>query len=121
MIQTASALKTFFGGFGIPAYTVDSVPENVELPYLTYPLSEPEWSEKATFYAQIWYRTRSNAEVLAKADEIIAAIGTGMTIALPNGYLVIYPESPLVQLLVDGDTRSAYINLSMNAYHMPGI
>ena len=121
MIQTASALKTFFGGFGIPAYTVDSVPENVELPYLTYPLSEPEWSQKASFYVQVWYRTRSNADVLAKADEITAAVGNGIKIEMPDGYLVIYPETPLVQLLVDGDERSAYINLSINSYHMPGV
>lgn len=120
MRGVAKALKTFVSGFGIPAYTVQTVPKDVTAPYLTYPLNEPEWDQKASFYIQGWYKTTSNADLLAKADQIIAEIGTGITISMDGGYLVIYPESPLVQMLVDGDYRSFYINLSINAYQMPG-
>lgn len=120
MRATAKALKEFVGSFGLPAYTVQSVPKDVNVPYLTYPLTEPEWDQKATFYIQGWYRTTSNAELTAKADQIIAYIGTGITLQTASGYLVIYPESPLVQLMTDGDYRSFYINLSINAYQMPG-
>ena len=42
MYQTAKALKEFFSGFDLPAYSTDSVPEDVELPYITYSLAEPE-------------------------------------------------------------------------------
>ena len=120
MRATAKALKEFVGGFGLPAYTVQSVPKDVQVPYLTYPLTEPEWNQKATFYIQGWYRSTSNADLTAKADQIISEIGTGITISTESGYLVIYPESPLVQLIVDGDYRSFYINLSINAFQMPG-
>lgn len=120
MRATAKALKTFVGGFGLPAYTTQSVPKDVNVPYLTYPLTEPEWSEKATFYIQGWFRSTSNAELTAKADQIVREIGTGITINTESGYLVIYPESPLVQLMTDGDYRSFYINLSINSYQMPG-
>lgn len=120
MRATAKALKTFVSGFGLPAYTVGSVPKDVEVPYLTYPLTEPEWNQKAPFYIQGWYRTTSNAELTAKADQIIREVGTGITISTESGYLVIYPESPLVQMMTEGDFRSFYINLSINAYQMPG-
>ena len=120
MRATAKALKQFVGSFGLPAYTVQSVPKDVNVPYLTYPLTEPEWNQKATFYIQGWYRSTSNAELTAKADQIIEYIGTGITINTDGGYLVIYPESPLVQMLVDGDYRSFYINLSINVYQRPG-
>ena len=50
MKQTAKTLKEFVGGFGIPAYATNSVPDDVDLPYLTYPIVEPEWSKKASFY-----------------------------------------------------------------------
>ena len=120
VIGTSAALKTFFSGFGLPAYSADSVPNDVQLPYISYSLSEPEWNQKATMYAQVWYRTKSNASLLMKADEIASAVGTGLIINLENGYLVIWPESPLIQVLVDGDIRSAYINMSINAYHVPG-
>ena len=120
MRATAKALKDFVGGFGLPAYTIESVPEDVTVPYLTYPLNEPEWNQKSTWYIQGWYRTTSNAQLSAKADEIIQAIGTGIRLFTGVGIISIYPETPLVQLMTDGDYRSFYINLSINVYQLPG-
>lgn len=121
MYQVAAALKTFFSGFGIPAYAENSVPEDVELPYITYSSGVPEWNQKASLYAMVWDRSRSNTKIIDYADQITAAIGEGKTIALTGGHLVIWPETPLIQIMVDGDYRYAYINLSINAYHMPGV
>ena len=121
MKTLAKALHDFVSGFGLPCYTLDTVPEDVQAPYLVYPLNEPEWSQKSSFYIQGWYRTKSNTELSEKADAILKAIGTGIRIQMDSGgYLVIYPETPLVQLLTDGDFRSFYINLSINSYQMPG-
>lgn len=121
MLNTASTLKTFFSGFGLPAYTLDSVPDEVTLPYITYPLIEPEWNEQASLYCQVWFPKNRLADLLAKADQITAAIGTGVKIDKPGGYLVIYPSTPLVQILTDEYSQSAYINLAINAYQMPGM
>lgn len=120
MRDIAKALKTFVGGFDLPAYTTDTVPDDIDLPYLTYPAVQPEWSSKATFYIQGWYRATSNETMMTKADQITREIGTGIVINMDNGFLVIYPETPLIQTMVDGDIRSFYINLSVNAYQMPG-
>lgn len=120
MKATAKALKQFVGGFGIPAYTIGSIPDNVSAPYLVYPLVEPEWDQKTSFYIQGWYRTTSNSALVEKADQILREIGTGIILNTDSGYLVIYPETPLVQLMVQDDYRSFYINLSINAYQMPG-
>ena len=116
----SKALKSFVGGFNLPAYAAGSVPDDVQAPYLTYPINEPEWDRKATFYIQGWFRTTSNEKLAEKADEIIREIGTGVTISTDSGFLVIYPDTPLVQFLTDGDYRSFYINLSVNSYQMPG-
>lgn len=121
MTEVAKALKTYFSGFGLPAYSTDSVPDDVELPYITYLLTEPEWNQKATMYAQVWQVSRSNSFILEKADEIVGDIGEGKRIKINGGWLVIWLESPQVQVIVDNDVRSAYINLSINAYHMPGV
>ena len=121
MYKAAAALKTFFSSFGLPAYAEGSVPDDVTTPYITFSLSVPEWNTKSSMYAQVWDRTTSNAGIIRKADDIVAAVGQGHRIPLDgDGYLVIWPESPLVQLMTDGDFRSAYINLAINAYHMPG-
>lgn len=116
----AAALNAYANSFNLPAYTAESLPKDAELPYITYPLNVPEWTEKASFYFQIWYRTRSNEQPLTKADEILADIGEGKILEATDGHIVIWPETPAVQLLVDGDIRSAYLNLSINAYQKPG-
>lgn len=120
MRATAKALKQFAGGFGIPAYTVETVPDDVNLPYITYPLKEPEWNQKTTFYIQGWYRATDYTEMLEKADQIVREVGNGITVSTDVGFVVIYPETPLVQTMVDGDIRSFYINLSLNAFSTPG-
>ena len=121
MYQAAAALKTFFSGFELPAYTVDSVPDDVQLPYISYSLSVPEWNQKATMYAQVWDRSTSNAGIIQVADQITAAVRDGAIIPMEDGYLVNWPESPLTQILVQDDYRSVYINLSINAYQTPGV
>ena len=121
MYRAAAELKTFFSGFGLPAYQVGSVPDDVELPYISYSISSPEWNQKTTAYVQVWDRTTSNTQIIRVADQITAAIGEGIRLPFDGGYLVIWPETPLIQIQVDGDFRYAYINLSINAYHLPGI
>lgn len=123
MIQTAKALTDFFGSFGIPAYSENTVPDNAELPYITYPLREPEWNTKTTFWAIVYFRSQdSNLYGLAKADEIVAAIGNGIRLPVEGGIIVLWPETPLVQSMPpNNDVRAAYINLAINAYHMPGV
>lgn len=121
MLQAAAALKTFFSGFGLPAYQEGTVPDDVELPYISYSLVSPEWNQKASMYVRVWDRTTSNTWLIQKTDQITAAIGERKIIPLTAGYLVIWPETPKVQIQVDGDYRFAYINLSINAYHLPGV
>lgn len=120
MTATASALYAFYSGFGLPAYQTDAVPDDAVLPYITYLYVEPRYQSPVSHYAQLYMRTNSNAELLAKAGEIIRAIGDG--VVFENG-VVIRPESPLVQILGEGenrDVRSAYINLQLNAFHAQG-
>lgn len=120
MINTAQALYEFWSGFGLPVYTVNTIPDEATLPYITYSLVETEPLESLTHYAQVWFRDTSNAAILAKVDEIKAAIGTGARITCDGGYVVLRPGSPFVQLMTDADPelRYAYINLQINCYHL---
>lgn len=120
MMNTAAALYTFYSGFGLPAYAVGSVPETAVLPYITYSLVETDAGEAATHYAQVWYRSTSNAEILQKVDAIKTAIGQGVRLQCDGGCVVIRPQTPLVQMMTELDrpeNRSAYINLQINCYH----
>jgi len=121
MINTAATLKTFFSGFGLPAYAENNVPDDLQLPYITYPLIEPEWDEQASYYCQVWYRKKQLAALLSKADQIVAAIGEGIVFEQDGGYVALYTSTPLQQMLTDDDSQRVYINLIIKAYHIPGM
>lgn len=121
MMSTARALADWFSQFNLPVYHEGDVPDDAQLPYITLPLKEPEWDQKTAFHFSIWYRTTSNVAPISKADEIAQAVGTGVRIPCDGGCLVLWPDTPLIQTMVNGDYRSEYISLILNAYHMPGI
>ena len=123
MYKAAAALKEFFSGFGLPAYSNDSVPDDVSLPYIAYDLNVPGWTRKASIPVRVWDRTTSNSRIIRIADQITAAIGAAeKTIPLPDGgYLTIWQnDDETIQIMVDGDFRCAYFNLWINVYNMPG-
>lgn len=117
MTEVAKALKAFYGRFGIPAYTEDSVPSNAAMPYITYTLPQSEVFSSATHQVRVWYYGTSNVNVNAKADEILAAIGQGVMLKAGRGFVCIYPGSPLAQMQpADDTTRIVYINLELRSY-----
>lgn len=120
MINTARALYEFWSGFGIPAYTIGTVPVEQQLPYITYSVVETEPLESGSVYAQVWYRSTSNVDLLTKVDEIKTALGNGVLIDCEGGKVALRPSNPLVQLMVDAvpEQRYAYFNLQINCYHL---
>ena len=85
MYNTAKALYTFWGSFGIPAYIEDNVPDDAVMPYLTYRLIEPVWQSFASTYVRLWYRDTSYTNISRKIDEIKNTIGEGITIPIEDG------------------------------------
>lgn len=117
MTQTAKALKAFYSGFGLPAYSENDVPDDVALPYITYTVVDSDYDAPATHQARVWYRGTSPVPAFAKADEIVAAIGAGVLI---DG-VCLRPGSPLMQKQpTENDLQIVYINLQINTYHMIG-
>lgn len=115
MIQTAKALKQFFGSFGIPAYISDNIPDNVQMPYITYDLIEPEPLTYAYLNASVWYRSNSAEAISAKVDEIKAAIGEGLSIPTESGAVYLFREQSgsFAQLRNDPnrETKRAYLSM----------
>lgn len=120
MLDTAGALDKFYNGFDIPAFTINTVPDDVDLPYITYSLVETEPLEPSTHYAQVWYRGTTNEQILRKVDQIKKAIGKMVLLDCDEGYVAIRPANPFVQLNVDetNGVRQAYINMQINCYHL---
>lgn len=118
MTDTAKALYQFFSSFGLPAFVEYNVPDDATLPYITYQLIEPRWQDLATMYARVWYRSASFTEINAKVDEIVQAIGEGVSLPTEHGAVYLSPGSPYRQYQpMEGDytLKVVYINLIIHA------
>lgn len=118
MKQTMEALKTFFSGFGLPAYLSGNIPDNVTMPYITYDLVEPEPLASAQINASVWYRSTGTTEVALKADEIKAAIGNGLDIQTESGVIHLFRDGrvPFCQIMNDPNRETKRGLLSMTIH-----
>ena len=113
-----AALYTFFSGFGLDAYPENTVPDEAQLPYITYQIAVPEWENPVSLYARVWYRSASFAGISAKVGEIDNAIGPGAVIPFEDGAIWIYKGTPFAQYMpMDGDPnlKCMYLNMSIQA------
>ena len=117
MTNTAQALYQFWSSFGLPAFTVGTVPDEAEVPYITYSLVETEPLQPLTHYAQVWYRSTSNAALLAKTDEIMAVLKPGVSIPCTGGYVSLRGATVSLVTDMNPENRYAYINMQINCFH----
>lgn len=119
MTNVAIALSTFWNSFNIPAYLEDHVPDDVQLPYITYTQVNPDWRDPGSTQARVWYIGNSFVEVNAKVDEISRVIGEGHSIETEDGLIVLYKDMNFSQpqpFPEDSKIRVVYLNLIINAY-----
>ena len=102
------ALHSFWSGFGLKAYDENSVPENAELPYITYEVASDDFDNQLLLTASLWYRESSWKNVQEKALQIEEYIGKGgQRIDYDNGCMWIWKASPFSQRA--GDTNDDLI------------
>ena len=71
------ALQSFWSSFGLKAYDETSVPDNAQLPYITYEVSSNDFGNTLAQTASLWYRSSSWSEITAKEQEIANFITRG--------------------------------------------
>lgn len=105
MTTKEAAILSFFGSFGIPAYPSTAVPEDAEMPYITYDLAVSAWEGgEVNIPLSVWYRTDSEAEPNAKAREIAKALyPEGKTAKCDEGVIYFKPGQPFSQAVQDED------------------
>lgn len=111
-----AAMYAFWNSYSIPAYEENTVPDEAELPYITYQLITDSRFSELPLAANIYYRSDSWVEINAKANEISYDIQTGKRLECEGGWLWIKKGSPFVQNMSDStdDTiRRKYINITV--------
>lgn len=119
MINLTKAIYTFWSSFGIPAYMEDNVPDDAQLPYITYELTKPDWNMEAPTYARVWYRDATLVQITSKLTEIEQRIGGGVSTPIENGCIALYKGDPFIQFQpyeTDSDVKVAYLNLVLQAF-----
>lgn len=96
------ALNIFWSKFGLMAYDETSVPDDAELPYITYEAVIDSFNRPVMATASIWYYGTSLAEVSEKALEISNFIGLGgELIQYDDGVLWVKKATPFAQRMTD--------------------
>ena len=112
------ALQQFWEQFGIPAYAANSVPEDANMPYITYEAAIDDFCSPVPLSANIYYRSLSWADISQKTSDISAVIGDYFISPIIGGYICIMKGSPFAQRMKDEDpaVKRIYINIEVEYY-----
>lgn len=110
-------LHKFWSGFGLKAYDENSVPDDAQLPYLTYEASDDDFGNTLLQTANLWYRSSSWSEITEKEQQISDFITRGgRMIAFDGGAMWIQKASPWAQRLEepsDDTIRRIVLNVTV--------
>lgn len=114
-MDTLQALDNFWNGFDWPAYDESTVPDEAQLPYITYEGSSDFFGRPIAQTISLWDRSYSWKAVTEKEQEIAARIGRGgVQIPCDGGVIWIKRGAPWAQRVPsDPDIRRIAINLEV--------
>lgn len=96
------ALHSFWGGFSLPVFDENTVPEKTAFPYITYEASRDFFGTTLAQSASLWYYSKSWAEITEKEEQIAQYIGRGgKMVVYDNGAFWIRMGQPFAQRLPD--------------------
>ena len=111
----AQALQSFWSGFGLSAYDETTVPDDAQMPYITYSVATDSIDNVVNMHASLWYRSHSWKDISEKTEEISEAITTmnPPSIELDKGRLYIVKGTPFAQRMTEQDrtVRRMYITI----------
>ena len=115
------AQDAFWNSFGIPAFEESTVPEDAELPYITYSAEYGFFEIETQLTASIWYKGMSWRDISKKATEIRDRIVSlqGSAIKVDGGYMRLYITTvPFAQRMADEDATVRRIVVTIGAEFM---
>ena len=113
------AVHSFWSSFGLTAYDENSVPDNAQLPYITYSLSVDTFNNTILNTINIWYRSTSWMNVTNKAKEIINTITDGgISIPTDKGIIRMNLGNPIYNRMGDEDKNIKRIRMNIETEYI---
>lgn len=114
-MDRTQALYNLWASFGLPAYDEQTVPDGVQMPYITYETATGDLFTQVALTASIWYRSNSWAAITQKMEQINDELGLGgKTIPFEGGILWIKRGTPFAQRVAepnDDAVRRYFLNV----------
>lgn len=110
------ALNNFWNSFDLPAYDESTVPDDAELPYITYSAGEDDFNRPIALNASLWYRSKTWSDITGKLEQISHKISMGgLMVRYDNGAILIQKGTPFAQRVRDENDsiRRIYINVEV--------
>ena len=111
------ALHSFWSGFGLTAYDENTVPDNAQMPYITYGASVDGFGNTLNHSASLWYYSNSWRDIALKEREIAEFISMGgKLVQYDDGAIWVQKSTPWAQRLSDPSNytiRRVVLNLSI--------
>lgn len=113
------AIHAFWSSFGLTAYDENSVPDDAQLPYITYSLSVDTFNNTILNTINIWYRSTSWINVTNKAKEIINTITDGgISIPTDKGIIRMNLGNPIYNRMGDEDKNIKRIRINIETEYI---
>lgn len=110
------AIHSFWSSFGVSAYDENTVPDDAQLPYITYEVATDSIGNVVISAADIWDRSTSWQGVTELKDAIDAEIGYGGTTRhYDGGLLWITKGTPFARRIPDTDGSIRHIALNIES------
>lgn len=113
------ALHQFWSSFGVIAYDENTVPEDAELPRITYSVTVDSFRATVPLTASIWARSTSWKSVTDIMHSVAQRLsGGGQTIHFDNGLMWIRKGIPFAQRMSDPDDSIRRILLNIEVEYI---
>lgn len=113
------AIHAFWSSFNLTAYDENSVPDDAQLPYITYSLSVDTFNNTVLNTINIWYRSTSWINVTDKAKEIINTITDGgISIPTDKGMIRMNLGNPIYNRMGDEDGNIKRIRMNIETEYI---
>ena len=101
----AQAIYNFWSSFGIPAYEENSVPDEAQLPYITYEYISDSFGSELLLTASIWERSNSWVSINSKAETIAQRLAGGVSLPCEDGGVILWRGTPFAQSMTDDSDK----------------
>ena len=117
-MDKGQAVQWFWSRFGLNAYDQYTVPEDAQMPYITYSFAMDKMDNIVLLNGSLWYRSTSWRDITQKAEEIGRYLNMYNIIPLDEGYLYLYRGTPFAQRMSDEDRDVRRIYFNINAEYL---